>query len=218
VELPLERLIITAGTLAAIALLLANLLLWSRTASYYSNYVEGQAVELAESFLLGRPVGLTLEIYRENLTALITVSLPNEEPILLVEPYSSFKLLLPREAGYAVLAGREGGYSEPGVFVFEAGRYVYAVVKPYANHTVQDLGGRRLHRVTVKLFSLEAPSYPKGSKLARLRTYSDEYCRVYDYEGWVAVMINGEAVVRFKVDKGDMLRFVVVREVWGLKS
>ncbi|MDI9619237.1 MAG: hypothetical protein QFX33_00225 [Candidatus Nezhaarchaeota archaeon] len=207
-----EKAVLAACCAAGIALLLA---LWQPTGQLTLEYYRGEALKYARMIERGEEFKVSLPVAVERGSAVVSISLPNEEPLIIEAPVSRLRIPHPDAPG-GLLYGEEKEWSHVrSVRVLEEPGFLLVEWIPQVEVAESSCGGLRVVEVRVKLFDVEVELLEPGGELHPLRTSKLEYCRAYDHERDGAVSVNSTLAGTFAVSRGEALRVTVMREEWG---
>jgi len=217
----IEKILLFATTLALICLVIILFKPWSHNVYYTFQYIRGRALELAEIIERKQSARLVESWSLEDVNLMLVVSKPNEEPLTINLSYERLKVYAPIHAREVeVIRG-----SPPDkhfeffrrVSVYHAGSFIVVDPKPVVRHYIVNEYGRTSHIVEITLFRIDGVLEP-GCVLSFANSSRVVFLRCYDYPGTVSVTINGQDVLTFNVDPSNVLRVIIVYEVWCARS
>ena len=103
------------------------------------------------------------------------------------------------------------------VSVYHIGSLIVVDPKPIVKHYIVNEYGRTSHIVEITLFRISGILEP-GCILSFANSSRVVFLRCYDYPGTVSVTIDNQEVLSFNVDPSNVLRVIIVYEVWYAKS
>ena len=217
----IEKVLLFATTLALICLAIIIFKPWSRNAYYTFQYIRGRALELAKVIEGKHSARLVKSWSLEDVNLVLVVSKPNEEPLTIDLSYERLKVYVPihaREVG--IIRG-----SPPDkhfeffrrVCVYHVGSFIVVDPKPVVKHYIVNEYGRTSHIVEITLFRISGVLEP-GCVLSFANSSCVVFLRCYDYPGTVSVTINNQDVLSFNDDPSNVLRVIIVYEVWYARS
>ena len=196
-----------------------SLILIYRPWSYYSYmqflYIKSNAVKVAESIEEKQSISFNVQTRVNKVKVRISIFLPNETPLIIRQGYSVLYFKVPTSSYSLIRGSNRTFYGLPRVCVYQRNNEIIVDPKPILNYTRQLEYYRELHLVTIELFYIPYSTIEKGETI----TYSNStvyiFERTYSYSGTSLIAINGRAVFRFKVKKGDIIRLVIIIDKWS---
>ena len=214
-----EKAVLLTAVVLAIALAVMLLKPFSLGEEYWLKYCRERGKELAEAIEARSLIRLSEDLFVKQARVIIEVVKPFEERLAIRIVYS--KLLL--KAPHSPLSLVRGSSLEKPfeytrrVSVYHNGPFVIVDPKPIVHYSLLREYGRRVHLVLVVVFRVFGEPV-KGMVLEFANSTLSIHYRAYDYSGVAEVLVNGAKAYSLNIGEEDIVRLVIAREVWGVRS
>ncbi len=209
-----HRVLLIVGATAAVVLSLLLLRPWEATIAYRIDYLRSKAIEIAECIESGKAFRLTDEWFKENVSVVLTIKRPCEEPIVMMLNYTRVLAPSPVNVDEVVRGRPEDKFSQlRSVAVYINGTHLIVDPKPVLEYVKVVEYNRTVHVIKLTIFNILG-ELRKGSTLAFNSTINLVQYRTYDYSGESEVIVSGQNALSFTVEENDCLKIVVAIEEW----
>lgn len=204
-----SKTLLVAITVILIVLTLMLWRPWEFRRAIDLEYVRAKLREIAEIIEQGVPatleVDVPLKVFEEYDVVVLTITRPNEEPIVIRLPISAI-VYEDRSLRLPLRVERRGL-----VEIVENGTMIILKPLPRVDSTVVVEYGREFHLVVVGLVKLRSERTVVRGKIAitfdELEPYT--YLRSYDYSGVSKVRLGGMDMIRVGVSRGTGLKITI---------
>ena len=209
-----SKTILIIGTTVAVILAIIFYRLWDIAANYRLEYIRSMATEMAECIEGLRSYRQSEIWFKENVSIVLTIKRPCEEPIVMTLNYTRVLTPSPVNVDEVVRGRPEDRFSRlRSVAVYINGTHLIVDPKPILEYVKVVEYNRTVHVIKLTIFNILG-ELRKGSTLAFNSTINLVQYRTYDYSGASEVIVSGQNAVSFTVEENDCLKIVVAVEQW----